>query len=241
MSGVFWGEADLKPHLVRQWLNNERSKEPEVFDAQVREVCQQYAQAQQLHEAGVHLVSCDEKTGIQALERLHPNLPMQQGLVERQETEYKRHGTRCLIANLEVVTGKLISPSIGPTRTSHDFAQHISHTLTTDPDGEWVFVVDQLNTHQSALLVRLVADKCGLELELDGKGEPKHLKTMASRRSFLQDHSHRIRFVYTPKHTSWLNQIELWFSILVRRLLKWTAPQIPDHRGKSTSPESTVN
>jgi transposase len=212
----------LKPHRVRYWLNNNRQEDSEVFDAEVRRVCEHYAKALALHEKGVHLVSTDEKTSIQALEQLHPSLPMRPGMVERQEHEYIRHGTRCLIANFEVATGKVITPSIGPTRTNEDFAAHIAQTIATDPDAAgWFFVVDQLNTHQSDLLVKLVAEQCGIELELTKKGNlKKKMKTMASRRAFLEDPTHRIRFVYTPKHASWLNQIELWFSILVRKVLK---------------------
>ena len=114
-------------------------------------------------------MSTDEKSSIQALERLHPSLPMRAGLIERQEQEYKRHGTRCLIANFEVATGKIIAPSIGPTRTNKDFAYHIEKTIATDPEGEWIFVVDQLNIHQSEVLVKLVAKECSIEMELDGK------------------------------------------------------------------------
>ena len=208
---------------MRYWLNNERAKEPEVFDREVGAVCDYYADALRLHEEGVHLVSTDEKSSIQALERLHPAQPMRAGgkrSCERQEHEYKRHGTRCLFANLEVATGEMIAPSIGPTRTNEDFASHIARTIATDPEAEWVFVVDQLNIHQSEALVKLVARECSIELELDRKGNLKLMKAMASRRTFLQDPTHRIRFVYTPKHTSWLNQIELWFSILSRKLLK---------------------
>ena len=124
-----------------------------------------------------------------------------------------------MFANFEVATGKIIALSIGPTRTNKDFAYHIEKTIATDPEGEWVFVVDQLNIHQSEALVKLVAKECSIEMELDGKGNLKHIKAMASRRTFLQNPTHRIRFVYTPKHTSWLNQVEWWFSILVRRLL----------------------
>lgn len=219
--GVFWGEADLKPHRVRYWLNNGRAAEPEIFDAEVRKVCEHYAEAISLHQEGVRLVSTDEKTGIQALERLRAALPMRPGLVECQEHEYVRHGTRCLIANFEVATGRMIAPSIGPSRTNEDFASHIARTIAIDPDAAgWIFVVDQLNVHQSEDLVKLVAKELGIELELDGKGNLKNIKAMASRRAFLEDPTHRIRFVYTPKHASWLNQIEIWFSILVRRLLK---------------------
>jgi transposase len=201
-------------------MNNERDKEPEVFDAELKRVCEHYADALRLYEEGAHLVSTDEKSGMQALERVHPPLPMRPGLIERQEHEYERHGTRCLFANLEVATGRIIASSIGPTRTNEDFASHIGQTIATDPEAEWIFVVDQLNIHQSEVLVKLVARACSIELELDRKGNLKLMKAMASRRTFLQDPTHRIRFVYTPKHTSWLNQIELWFSILARRLLK---------------------
>ncbi len=124
------------------------------------------------------------------------------------------------LANLEVATGRIIAPSIGSTRTNEDFASHIGQTIATDPEAGWIFVVDQLNIHQSEVLVKLVARELGIELELDRKGNLKLMKAMASRRTFLQDPTHRIRLVYTPKHTSWLNQIELWFSILVRKLLK---------------------
>ena len=162
----------------------------------------------------------DRKTGIQALERIHPTKPSRPGLTERIEFEYKRHGTLCLIANLDVVTGKAIRPSIGPTRTEEDFAAHIAQTIDTDPNGTWVFVLDQLNTHKSEALVRLVAERCNIDDELGVKGKHGILKTMATRKAFLEDPQHRIRVVYTPRHASWLNQIEIWFSILARRALK---------------------
>ncbi len=163
---------------------------------------------------------CDEKTGIQALERAHPTLPMKPKQVERQESHYIRHGTQTLIANLEVATGQMIAPTVGRTRSEQDFANHITQTIDTDPEAEWVFIVDQLNTHNSQALVHLVAERCQIEQDLGKKGKSGILESRATRSAFLQDLDHRIRFVYTPKHTSWLNQVELWFSILVRRLLK---------------------
>ncbi len=217
--GRLLGDADLKPHQSRYWLNA-HPEDPAAFDAQVRTVCSLYLQARILHVAGVHLMSTDEKTGIQALERKAPTLPMRPGLVERREFEYIRHGTRCLIVNFEVATGRIVAPTVGPTRTEADFGAHIAQTVATDPTGEWVFIVDQLNIHQSETLVRWVAAQCDIEMDLGVKGQSGVLKSMKTRQAFLQDATHRIRFVYTPKHTSWLNQVEIWFSILVRRLLK---------------------
>lgn len=186
----------------------------------MRAICDLYAQATTLHEQGAHVVSCDEKTGIQALERARPALPLRPRLVERLEYEYVRHGTLCLIANLDVATGRVENPTIGLTRSEEDFAAHITRTIDKDPDAPWTFVVDNLNTHNSESLVRLVAERCELTVPLGVKGKSGVLRTRHTRAAFLSDPSHRIRFVYTPKHCSWLNQIELWFSILVRRLLK---------------------
>lgn len=183
-------------------------------------VCDLYAEAPALAATGVRVISCDEKTGIQALQRKHPTRPMAPGRPERREFEYIRHGTRCLTAGLDVATGRIVSPTVAETRTEADFAAHVARTLDTDPDAGWVFVVDGLNTHQSETLVRLVAARCGLADDLGVKGKTGVLRSMPSRRAFLESADHRIRFVYTPRHCSWLNQIEIWFSILVRRVLR---------------------
>src|SRR5450631_4129024 len=129
-------------------------------------VCEVYQAAPMLHEQGTHVMSCDEMTGVQALERLHPSLPMLPGYVEREEFEYIRHGTQSLIANLEVATGQIIAPTIGPRRTEEDFAAHIEQTIQTDPEAAWIFVTDQLNTHQSETLVVLIAKHCNLQEDL---------------------------------------------------------------------------
>lgn len=179
-----------------------------------------YAYAPLLHQLGGHIVSCDELTARWALERLAPTQPMQPGQVERREFEYIRHGTLSLITNFDIATGQVVAPSLGPTRTEVDFACHIAQTIDTDPQAVWVFVTDQLNTHQSEALVRLVAERCGLSDDLGEKGKQGILQSMPTRAAFLCDPSHRIQFVYVPKHTSWLNQVEIWLGILVRRVIK---------------------
>jgi transposase len=212
-------EARIKPHLSRYWLNAQPADEA-AFDAQVRAVCALYRHAAELHRQGIHVVCVDEKTGIQALEHKYPAKGVKPGWVTRIEHEYERHGTLCLIANFEVATGQVLAPSIGPTRTEADFLAHIQQTVATDPTGQWLFIADNLNTHQAASLVEWVAQHCGIEADLGVKDKGGILQSMKTRAAFLTDPSHRIRFVYTPKHSSWLNQVEIWFSILVGRLLK---------------------
>lgn len=199
---------------------NTTETDPLRFRQQAEAVCLTYAQAIDRYQQGEHTVSLDEMTGIQALQRAAPTKSVRPGLVERREFEYIRHGTQTLIANLEVALGQVINPSLGPTRTEADFVTHIAQTVATDPAAKWTFILDQLNIHQSQGLVIWVAQHCQLTADLGEKGKTGILATMASRAAFLAEPAHRIRCVYTPKHSSWLNQIELWFSILMRRLLK---------------------
>jgi transposase len=159
-------------------------------------------------------------TGLQALERIAPGKAMIAGKCQLIEFEYTRHGTLCLIANLVVTTGELLKPTIGPTRTETDFASHIEQTVATDPEGSWVFVVDNLNIHCSESLVKLVAEASDVSRDLGKKGRRGVLKSVASRQAFLSESSHRIRFVYLPKHSSWLNQIEVIFGVIVRKVIR---------------------
>ncbi len=208
----------MQPHRIRYWLTP--APDPDL-EAKVADVCALYRAARDLTAVGERVVSTDELTGVQALERKHPGLPLAPGHVERREFEYVRHGTVTFLLNRDVATGRVIAPSHGPTRTAEDFVAHIRQTVAADPAAtRWHFVVDNLNTHQSEALVRYVAATSGLTDDLGVKGQAGILADQGSRAAFLRDPAHAIVFHYTPKHASWLNQIEIWLSILTRKLLR---------------------
>ena len=186
------------------------------------EACELYAKASERREAGERTISLDEMTGVQALERKHPDLPMQQKKVLRREFEYIRHGTISWFINFDVSTGKVIAPSWGHTRNEADMAAHIQKLIKSDPEViKWHLIMDNLNTHQSETLVRFIARMEGVTEDILGvKGKSGVLKSMKTRAAFLHDSSHKVVFYYTPKHASWMNQVEIFLSILVRKLLK---------------------
>jgi hypothetical protein len=180
-----------------------------------------YQTAQERAKRGEATMSTHEMTGVQALERKHPDLPMQPGRVLRREFEYKRHGTLSFIVNFNGASGQVGHVSAGPTRTEADFVAHIQRTVAADLSiVHWHFMTDKLNTHPSEALVRYVAQESDLDIDLGLKGESGILASMETRPAFLSDPTHRLVFHYTPKHASWINQIELGFSILARKLLK---------------------
>ena len=203
---------------MRHWLT---PKHDEGFEVAAAAMCELYLEAPALAARGERVISTDELTGVQALERLHPALPVAAGRVERREFEYIRHGTRAFILNRDVVTGQVFAPTCGPRRTKADFVEHIRRTIATDPEAvRWHFAVDNLDIHRCEPLVRLVAELSGDESDLGVMGESGVLSSRASRVAYLRDPTHKVVFHYTPVHASWLNQIEIWLSILVRKVLR---------------------
>ena len=203
-------EADLKPHRSVYWLN---SHDPD-FDAKAQDICRLYVQAPSLYQHGELVICTDEKTGMQILQRKYPTQLARPGHPEKREHEYIRHGTRALMASFVVPTGEVVW-DLGPTRTSVDFAAHLRHAAERFrgwPRLTWV--LDNLNTHWSLEACAVLAQLNNLPFDA------RVLRTGAERRAFLTDPSHAYRFVYTPKHGSWLNQVELWFSVLERRFLR---------------------
>jgi transposase len=205
-------EAELKPHRSRYWLH---SDDPD-FEAKALDICRLYLDAPVLYRRGELVICVDEKTSIQALERLHPTKPAQPGRVELREFEYLRHGTRCLLASRVVATGQVIG-SVSARRGAWDFVRHIRDVVAQYPDvKQFHWVMDNLNTHWSFELCRYLGKLSGV---WDDR-LPRRLRTGPQRRAFLTDPSHRHVIHYTPKHGSWLNQIEIWFGVLSRRLLR---------------------
>jgi hypothetical protein len=218
MSVVFYNQVDLKPHRSRDWLNAEPD---EAAEQQMADLPERSLQAHSRLEAGERVRSTDEMTGIQALERTHPTMAMGPGRVERRAFADLRHGTVTLIANFDVAQGKVIAPSMGPTRTEEDVVAHMQQTVASEPAvTRWHVVADKLNTHQSESLVRCVAAHDGIEAGLGEQGKRGMLTSMATRAAFLTDATHSIVLHSTPNQASWMHQIAVWFSIVVRTLIK---------------------
>jgi len=175
-------KADLRPHKVRMWLH---SPDPQ-FREKVNDICDLYRKAP---KGGV-VLSIDEKTGMQAIERKHLDRPPRSGRPRRQEFEYVRHGTQALIAALDVHSGRTLAVC-GDTRTQADLLNFMEKVAQAYPDQDVHVVWDNLNTHRS------------------GAWE-----------AFNERHGGRFKFHFTPIHASWVNQIELLFGIFAKRVLR---------------------
>lgn len=202
--------ADLTPPRSVYWL---KSHAPD-FDATARDICPLSVNALRFYQHGRLVMCTDEKTGRQILQRTHPTQPAPPGQPEKREHAYIRRGVRALIASFVVPTGQLVW-NLGVTRTSADFAAHLTNVVGQLPDMQrYDWVVDNRNTPWSLDVCRLVASWCALPFV------PKTLRRGGERRAFLSAPTHRHVFHWTPQHGSWLNQVELWFGVLARRFLK---------------------
>lgn len=203
-------EADLKPHKSVYWLN---SHDPD-FSFKAQDICQLYLGACDGFKQGRLVLSSDEKTGMQALQRKYPTQQAIPGHPAKIEFEYIRHGTRCLLNTFCVPTGEVVW-NLSPTRTTEDWVKHLRRVVAHYPNMQhYDWVVDNLNTHWSLQVCLLVADLGNLTVDV------KQLETGKQRRAFLSDPRHKYVFHFTPIHGSWLNQVELFFSVLGRKFLK---------------------
>ena len=175
-------ENDLKPHRHQGWLH---STDPQ-FVEKVNAIVPLYLAC----PPGSVVLSFDEKTGMQAIERKHPDRPTGPGRLARHEFEYIRHGTQSLLATLNVHTGEVIA-DCGSTRTAEDVEHHMEHVARCYPEAQVHVVLDNLNIHHGDRWAR-----------------------------FNERHGGRFHFHYTPLHASWVNQIELFFGVLGRRSLR---------------------
>lgn len=177
--------GDLRPHRVRGWVH---SPDPQ-FREKVTAITDLY-----LHPpAGAVVLSIDEKTGMQALERRFPDRPAAPGRPGRREFEYTRHGTQSLLCAFEVHRGRVVE-ECGDTRTAADLVHFMDTVAGQYPTGPVHVIWDCLNIHFDGTAQRWTA--------------------------FNTRHGGRFVFHYTPKHASWVNQVELFFSILQRQCLR---------------------
>lgn len=219
-------DVDVRPHKHQYWLHSrEKYESPETYNAKIDAINSLYRQAKETASApdkndGTRILSTDEMTGIQALEHKYPDKLPTSGKDAKIEFEYIRHGTTSLIGFFDVITGRVEPPFLNQTRTEDDFVKALNEVISRDPSKRYCIIADNLNTHESESLVRYVAEQIGDKQDLGMKGKSGILKSKESRAQYLSDTDHRICFYYTPIHCSWMNQIEIWFGIINKRLLK---------------------
>jgi hypothetical protein len=201
--------ADLQPHRSRYWL---KITDPD-FETRMTDVTGLYLRAPELAKRGIPVFCFDEKTNIQALERQTPDLPMKPGKPHRRDHRYRRHGTTTLLGVFQVGSGKVWGDffSKRPSPVVAGFLRRVCESVPQAPEIH--FVMDQLNTHWSHEVCEVVAAFSGVLYD-----RKKH-RTGALRKTFLADPSKRVVIHFTPVRGSWLDQIEIWFSTLGRKLL----------------------
>lgn len=214
--------VNLQPSRSKGWCFT-TEKDQDLFQAQVDEICSIYLNAQNAYmHHNTRTICVDEMTSLAANERRAHTKLASPGQLAKLECQYTRHGTLSLTGSWDVVVGQMIHTTIDETRNAEDFALHIHQTIATDPDANWVIVADNLNTHYGEPIVRIVAELLGIDQTQLGDKKRRRgvLGCIESRREFLTDPGHRIRFAYTPKHSSWLNQIEIVFGVIGRRVIR---------------------
>ena len=213
-------DVDVRPHKHQYWLHSkEKYESPETYDAKISAINSLYQQARENPE-DTRILSTDEMTGIQALEHKYEDKLSLPGKDAKIEFEYIRHGTTSLIGFFDVSSGRVEPPFLNDTRTEEDFVDALKEVISRAPLKRYCIVADNLNTHESESLVRYVAEQIGDNQELGIKGRSGILKSKESRAQYLSNPDHRICFYYTPIHCSWMNQIEIWFGIINKRLLR---------------------
>lgn len=202
-------DADLQPHRFRYWL---KSPDPD-FDIRMKDVVDTYLAAPERSKRGIATFCMDEKTSIQAKERKRPDRRMQRGVPQRLEFEYIRHGTLCLTAAFNVASGEVRS-TITVQRPATVFAAAVREACLSVPDAPEVHIVaDQLSTHWHQEVCKVVAELSNVPYD------PREHRSGKERKAFLARAGKRVVFHFTPKHASWLNQVEIWFSVLGRKLI----------------------
>jgi transposase len=186
-----WREAGLKPRRLERYM---ASDDPD-FETKTADIIGLYLNPPE-HTA----VFCvDEKTAIQALDRLDPVLPLSPGRAERHGFEYYRHGTLSLYAALETATGR-VHGKTAARHTSQDFVAFLREVVALCPPRQQIHIIlDNLSAHKTALV-----------------------------REFLEQNPH-VRFHFTPTYFSWLNQVELWFAKIEREVIaRGVFTSVPD-------------
>ena len=213
--------AEIKPWKIRYYLHSkEKYEDYEEYSAKIKAINELYGEAAKLLNDNVLIYCTDEMTGIQALERAAPNKKVVPGMCAKEEFNYIRHGTTSLIGFFCVQTGRVMNPYLKSTRTADDFVEAIAAVIDKNPEKEHAFVLDNLNIHKSVALVQYVARKINYTGSLGVEKKTGILKNKETRTAFLCDTSHPIRFYFVPIHCSWMNQIEIWFGILNRQLIR---------------------